>query len=410
MAGTPPSLWRNRDFMLLWNGQVVSTIGARAGTLAYPLLALALTGSPVAAGVVGFAQTLPYALFYLPAGTLIDRWNRKRVMLVADAGRALSVGTLVVAMPAGWLTMTQVVVVAFVEGALFVFFQLAESAALPHVVHRSQLSSALAQNQAREYGAELVGQPVGGVLFGIGRVLPFLFSAVAYVVSFVCVLLVRAPLQEKRETAPVRVLAGIRTGISWLVRQRLLRTLVILIGVTNIVFTPLPLVLIVRAQQLGASPALVGTVFSFLGAGAILGAIVTPWILRTLSNRAVLLGSLWLWATQLAVLPLLTDPIWLAVAIATTWVTGPAFNVLVGLYRYALTPDHLQGRTQSVARFVAWGTIPVGNLVGGLLVDAVGPILCAAILAAAMVLIALSASALPSVRGAPQAESLQPVE
>jgi predicted MFS family arabinose efflux permease len=395
--------------MVLWIGQVVSTVGARASALAYPLLVLALTGSPTIAGVVGFAQTLPYVLFYLTAGPFIDRWNRKHIMLVADAGRALAMGSLVVALLAGWLSVTQIVLVAFIEGALFIFFQLSESAALPHVVDRAQLSPALAQNQAREYGADLVGQPLGGVLFGLSRMLPFLFSVLTYVVSFLCILLVRPALQDKRERTPMHVLADIREGVGWLVRQRLLRTLVVLIGVTNVVFTPLPLVMIVRAQQLGASPALVGVMFSFLGGGAIVGAISTPWILRRVSNRSVLLGSLWLWTVQLAVLPLLGDPIWLGVAVATTWLTGPAFNVLVGLYRYALTPDHLQGRTQSAARFMAWGTIPLGNLVGGLLVGSIGPVSASVVLAGAMALIAAAASALPSVRHAPQTDSLEPV-
>ncbi|GAA3684080.1 hypothetical protein GCM10022224_055890 [Nonomuraea antimicrobica] len=238
-----PSLWRNRDFMLLRIGQVCSTIGARATTLAYPLLVLAVTGSPLAAGVVG---------------------------------------TLVVALLTGRATLAHVALVAFVEGALFVFFQLAESAALPHVVDRSQLPAALAQNQAREYGAELAGQPLGGVLFGLSRMLPFLFSTVTYVASFVRVLLVRPELQETRERTPLRVVADIREGVAWLLRQRMLSTLVVLIGVSDIVFTPLSLVLIVRAGELGASPAFIGGVFAFLGAGAVLGSLVTPWILRRL--------------------------------------------------------------------------------------------------------------------------------
>jgi predicted MFS family arabinose efflux permease len=345
---------------------------------------------------VGFAQTLPFVLLYLPTGSFVDRWDRNRIMLVADAGRAFALSTMVVAL------------VAFVESALFIFFQLSEAAALPHVVPRSQRSVALSQNQAREYGADLAGQPIGGVLFGLGRAFPFLFSVLAYLGSFICVWLVRLALQERREPTPMRVFADIREGIGRLIRQRLLRVLVVLIGTTNLVFTPLPLVMIVRSQQLGASPALIGAIFSFLGAGAILGAVVTPWVLRRWHNRTVLLGSLWLWAAQLAVLPWLGDPVWLGVAVATTAVTGPPFNVLVGLYRYALTPDRLQGRTLSAARFVAWGTIPLGNLVGGLLLGAIGPVSSAAVLAGAMALIAAVATVLPSLRGAPAADTLTP--
>ena len=187
----PPPLWRNRDFTLLWSGQVVSTIGTRVSSLAFPLLVLALTHSPAKAGLVGFAQTLPFLLFYLPAGALVDRWNRKRVMLVADAGRALALGSLALALALDRLTLVQIAVVAFIEGSLFVFFQLSEGAALPHVVPKEQLPAALAQNQARDQGADLAGQPLGGFLFGIGHLVPFVFDAVSYAVSFVRLLFVR---------------------------------------------------------------------------------------------------------------------------------------------------------------------------------------------------------------------------
>jgi predicted MFS family arabinose efflux permease len=248
------------------------------------------------------------------------------------------------------------------------------------------------------------------VLFGLGQALTFLFSTLTYLVSLLCVLGVRATLQDAdRERRLTRVVADIREGISWLLRQRLLTSLVILIGITNVVFTPLSLFLIVRAQALGASPALIGIVFALLGAGAVLGSVTTPWVLRRWRNRTVLLGSLWLWAALLTVLPFLNEVTWLGAAVAVTWATGPPFNVLVGLYRYALTPDHLQGRTQSAARFVAWGTIPLGNLLGGLLLGTIGTVPTAAALAGAMAVIAICASCVPSLRRAPQVDTLHPV-
>src|SRR5437588_9667230 len=117
-------LWRNRDFILLWSGQVVSTVGTRVTGVAFPLLVLAQTHSPAKAGLVGFAQTLPYMLFYLPTGALVDRWNRKHVMLVADAGRALALGSLGLALALHTFLLAQIIAVAFVEGTLFVFFSL----------------------------------------------------------------------------------------------------------------------------------------------------------------------------------------------------------------------------------------------------------------------------------------------
>src|SRR6266540_6468540 len=124
--------------MLLLGGQVVSTVGTRVSAIAFPLLVLAQTRSPAKAGIVGFAQSLPYLLFFLPAGALVDRWNRKRIMLVADAGRAVALGSVAVVLAVGSLRFAQIVAVAFVEGGLFVFFSLAETAALPQIVPKDQ--------------------------------------------------------------------------------------------------------------------------------------------------------------------------------------------------------------------------------------------------------------------------------
>ncbi|HEY3258821.1 MAG TPA: MFS transporter [Pseudonocardiaceae bacterium] len=397
-------LWRNRDFMLLWSGQVVSTVGIRVSSLAYPLLVLALTGSPATAGLVGFAQTLPFLLCYLPAGALVDRWDRKRVMLTADAGRALAVGGVAVALATATLALWMIVAAVFVEGVLFVFFQLAETAALPHVVPPEQLAPALAQNQAREQGADLVGQPLGGALFGISRVLPFAFDAVSYLVSFGTLLLVRPAFQASRTQSALsagRLRAEIAEGLRWLWGQRFLRALVALIGLTNWVFNALFLVVIVRAQQLGASPAAIGLLFAGYGAAAVAGALAAPALQRRLAPRLVILGSLWTWAAVVALQAAAAAPWQLGVVVALSAPLGPLFNVVVGRYRYALTPDRLLARATSVSRLVAWGTIPVGTLSGGVLAQAVGTVPTVLVLAAAMALIAAAATAMPTVRTPP---------
>jgi MFS family permease len=185
-------LWRNRDFLLLWTGQVVSTAGTRVSGLAYPLLVLAITGSAAQAGLVAAAQTVPFLIWFVPAGALVDRWPRKRVMLVADAGRAVALASVAVAVLSGRLVIGYVVVAAFAEGTLYVFFLLAETAALPYVVPRAQLPAAVAQNQARDHGATLIGQPLSGLLFGLSHALPFAFDAVSYLVGVA----MTAPIRE----------------------------------------------------------------------------------------------------------------------------------------------------------------------------------------------------------------------
>jgi MFS family permease len=399
-------LRRNRDFLLLWSGQVVSTIGTRITSLAYPLLVLALTGSPAKAGIVGFAQTLPFLLVFLPAGALVDRLNRKMVMLVSDGGRALALASIAVALAIHRLTLVQIALVAFVEGCLFVFFQVAETAALPNVVPKPQLATAVAQNQARDQGADLAGQPLGGLLFGISQLLPFAFDAASYLVSFTTMLFVRAPLQASRERARTRLRTEISEGIAWMWRQRFVRSIALLIGATNFVLNAVPLLVIVRARQLGASPALVGGLFAFFGAGALLGALVGPWVQRHIRARTVVIGSLWLWAVEVAVLVAMPNAVTLGLLLGVGAVFGVAFNVVVATYRYALVPDHLQGRTTSVVRMIAWGTIPLAQLLSGILAEHLGTGPSFLVFAGAMLLTAAAATIAPSVRRAPPIESL----
>src|SRR5947209_10752876 len=181
---TPPkkrgSLWRNRDYMLLWSGQVISSIGTQVSQLAFPLLILALTGSPAQAGFAGALRALPYIIFSLPAGALIDRWDRKRVMIICDIGRALSMASIPVALAFGHLSILQLYLVSLIEGTLFVFFNLAEVACLPRVVEKEQLPAASAQHEVTFGITSLIGPSLGGALYSVARMLPFLADAISY--------------------------------------------------------------------------------------------------------------------------------------------------------------------------------------------------------------------------------------
>ena len=412
LLGAPPSrrpgppLWRNRDFIILWSGQVVSTVGTRITSVAFPLLVLAQTGSPAKAGIVGFTQTLPYMLFYLPAGALVDRWDRKRVMLVADACRAAALGSLAITLATHTSTFAQILVVAFVEGSGFVFFSLSESAALPQVVPKEQISAAVAQNQARIQGADLVGQPLGGILFGLGRLLPFVADAASYLVSFVSLLFIRTEFQEQRERAGPRLWTEVGEGVRWLWRQSFLRAGVLLVAGSNFAFSAVILALIVRAKQLGASSATVGLILAFFGAGAIVGAIAAPWVQRHVHAKIIMVGSFWIWAAGAVATAFITTPYGLGAVWIFGALFGPMFNVSFSAYRYALVPDRLLARVGSVALVVAWGAIPLGQLTAGFLLDRLGSKETILWLAAAMATVAAAATASPSIRNAPRVEEL----
>ena len=371
---------------------------------------LAETHSPAKAGIVGFAQTLPYMLFYLPAGALVDRWDRKRAMLVADAVRAAALGSLAVALAAGSFTLVHVLVVAFCEGTGFVFFSLAESAALPQIVPREQLSAAVAQNQARIQGADLAGQPLGGALFGISRLLPFAADAISYSVSFVSLLFVRCAFQEEREPTPLRLRAEIAEGVRWLWHQRFLRAGVGLVAGSNFAFSAVLLALIVRANELGASSGTIGLILAVFGAGAIAGSIAAPWVQRRIHAKVVMIGSFWVWAVGTFATAFIDTPFGLAAVWIFGAAFGPMFNVSFAAYRYALVPDRLLARVGSVALVVAWGAIPLGQLTAGLLLDRLGAKETILWLAAAMAVVAAAATASPSIRHAPAVEELTPLD
>jgi MFS family permease len=402
----PPPLRRNRDFLLLWTGQVASTVGTRASSVAFPLLVLLLTGSPAKAGLVAFAQTLPFPLLFLVAGVVVDRVDRKLLLLVADGARAIAFASLVAALAVDRVVLAHILAVAFVEGAFFVFFRLAESAALPQVVPKEQLPTAVAQNQARDQGAELAGAPLGGLLFGFDRLLPFLFDAVSYAIGFVTLLFIRSPLQEDRPPREMRVREEVAEGFRWAWHQPFIRAIVVLVGGSNFAFNALFLVLIVRAKDLGASAALVGAMFAFLGVGAILGALVAPAVARRVPAKFVIIGSLWLWAFYPLALVGLTDVVVIGIVAGFVNVFGPIFNVVLSAYRYALVPDRLLGRVGSVILLVAWGTIPLGAISAGFLLEQFGAVMSMLVLAGVSFAVALGATLTRTVRNVPPVEEL----
>ena len=197
------TLRRNRDFVLLQAGQLLSSTGSSFTGVAYPLLALSLTHSPAKAGLVSFARLLPSPLLGLVAGVAADRWPRRRIMLAADVLRALSLGTLAVVVavePVFWV----VPVIALVEGTGDVFFGASSVGATRAVVPPAELPAAVGVQQARSASVGIAGPPIGGVLYGIGRAIPFAADAVSYAFSFLSLLAMRTPFQQERHRLDCR--------------------------------------------------------------------------------------------------------------------------------------------------------------------------------------------------------------
>lgn len=400
---TTPSvpLWRNRDFTLLWVSQVVSTVGTRVSAVAYPLLVLLLTGSPALAGVVGFFQTLPFLLLYLPGGAWVDRWDRRRTMVVCELGRAVALASVAVtAVVAGVhaISVVQLAAVAFAEGSLFVLFDLAEGAALPRLVTPDQVPTAVAWNQARTQGADLVGQPAGGILFAVSPALPYAVDAISYLLSGGAIAAIRTRLQGERAGSTDRLRTRIAEGVHFVARSAYLRETVAIVGWMNLVFNGAFLALIVRARDLGGSSTQIGFLLAAYGAGGILGALVAPTLHRRVPGRTLLVGIAWLWAALQVGLAAPPSLLGLAALIFVTNVFGAPFNVVITARLYEVVPEDLLGRVRSVVKIVAWGTIPVGTLLGGLLADGLGARTALLVLGLGLVPIAVASTLSPGMR------------
>jgi MFS family permease len=398
-------LRRNRDFVLLQIGQGLSTLGSTSTYVAYPLLVLALTHSPAKAGVVGFANVLPYALFAILAGVVADRVDRKRLMIAMDLVRAAAMVSIVAALAAGVLTFWQIAAASFVEGTAFVFFNIAEVGALRSVVPARQLQEAAAAEQSRYAAVTLAGPSIGGALFGLGRSLPFLLDAVSYAASILTLTWMRTPFQEARERDAAPLRTQVREGISWLWSHAYLRTSALIFAGQNFAFSGIYLVFVVIAKRHGLSSAAIGALIAVFGVASLAGALVAPRIAKLLSMRAIMLGNQWL-SSAIILCALAPGPYVLLACTLPIAFVSPTLNSVVVGYRTAITPDHLVGRVSSVARNLAQLAAPLGPLVAGFLLGAYSSRVTLLVLGGIALALAIVTTASPSIRNAPSLSEL----
>ncbi len=244
-----------------------------------------------------------------------------------------------------------------------------ELACPPQVVSKEQLPAAMGRTQATIGITNLLGPPLGGILFALRSILPFLVDAVSYGVSACSLILIRTPFQEKREVMVRNLCAEIGEGLRWLWNQPLLRTMALLTS-GNIFFgAGQPLIVIVVAQQHHASAATIG----LGGVGGILGSLIVGWVQRRFSFAQVIVSVLWLDVAFWLPLAALPSPLVLGLLIALLFFIGPFYNVTYISRRLAMTPDALQSRVNSVARLVALGFSPLGLALAGFLLQYSGP-------------------------------------
>lgn len=394
-------LRRNRDFRMLLVGAGASLLGTRVAVAAYPLLIIWGGGTPADAALIAFATLLPQLLFVLPAGALVDRWNRRRTMLACDVVGLSSMASLAVALLLDELWLPHVMAVAFLEGSAVIVYRLAERASVRHVVHPAHLGAALSQNEVRGQATGLIGQPTGSALYSVLRWLPFSFAMLTHAVAFVTLLTVRRNLQDER-TGPRRMLTTeIAEGFAWVWRHRFMRSAILLLGGSNLAFQVIGLTLVVIVKQGGYPPYMVGVIGLLGGAGGLLGAFTASRIMRRVPVQAILIGVLALWSVLILLVSVTTLPVGLGALMGGMAALGALLNVTAATYQIRVTPDAMQGRVTSVVVLIGSGLNSMGALLGGALLTAAGTSRAALITAAGMGSLALLAVCVPSIRRPP---------
>jgi MFS family permease len=370
MVGLPANYWR------LWTSSAASNLSDGIFFIALPLMAVRLTDSPVLVAGIGVASRLPWLVFVLVAGALADRLDRRITMRNVQVFRVLVVGGLGVLAVSGGLSLPVLYLAAFVLGIVETLFDTAAQSILPSLVDRDDLSKA----NGRLYAVELVmnafvGPPLGGLLMAVSVGLTLGGSAFGYLLAAISLTLISGSFRPQRSGAHTRITADIAEGLRYLVRHRLLRTLAVMVGVMNLASAATQAIMVlylVAPGPVGLSELGFGVIITTFALGSLAGSLLAERVERRVGRQAILLGAIVVGSVSMAVPGLTANPF----AVGASFAIGGAFivlwNVITVSLRQRIVPDALLGRVNSAYRLFAWGTQPLGALLGGVLAQLLG--------------------------------------
>ena len=368
-----------RDFRLLWIGETASLFGSSVTSLALPLVALqTLNAGTFTVATVAAAAWLPWLVIGLPAGALVDRWPRRRIMLACDAVSIAVLASVPAAAWLGTLTIAHLLVATLLTGVANVFFQTSYASYLPTVVGPADLPEANAKLQGSESAAQVAGPGLAGLLAQLfGAVTGLLADAVTFGVSAVCLLRIRTREEPAAGAAERRSLRHeIAAGLRFVARDGYLRVFAAYGALSNLLLVGYQAILVVfLVRTVGLSPGAVGLLSALTSLGGIAGAALAPWIVHRFGSARGLLLSKALCVPFALLIPLTGTGVALSCFVlgSTVLIGGVvAGNVISGSFRQAYVPPRMLGRAITSMQFVNYGTIPFGALLGGAIGTALG--------------------------------------
>ena len=365
-----------RNYWKLWGASAASNLADGVFWIAFPLLAVRLTDSPVLVAGIMAVGRLPWLVFVLFAGALADRLDRRRTMVSVAVVRALVAGGLAIGIAAGVVTLPMLYVTAFVLGVGETLFDTAAQSIMPNIVDRYRLSRA----NGRLYAVELmmnqfVGPPLGGFLAGVAIALAFASSSAAFVVGAIALVSLSGTFRPAAPARDSSVLEDIREGLRYLFGHRLLRTLALMVGVMNLASSAAFAVFVLYAVSpgpMGLNETGFGVLMTTLAAGSLLGSVVVERVERRLGRARLLFVAVLMSGLTLVTPGLTANPYIVGAAFALSGLGVVLWNVVTVSLRQRIVPDRLLGRLNASYRLLAWGSQPVGALLGGVVGEVFG--------------------------------------
>jgi MFS family permease len=384
VTARPQSLLRHPDFVKLWSAETISQAGTQVSLLALPLVAIVILGaSAFEVALLGTIEFLPFILFTLPAGVWVDRLRRRPILILGDLVRAASLISIPVAHALGGLTIYQLYIVGFINGIATVFFDVAYQSYLPALVDRAQLVEGNSKLEVSRSGAAIIGPGAAGALIGaITAPIAIVVDSISFLASAVFLFAIRRsePAPERHVDEQGRARGSMRRetmdGLRYVLGHPYLRSIAACTSVSNLfsqfVFA---IILVYLVRGLGFEPAVIGLTFSIGAAGFLIGALVANRIRARLGVGRTIILSAMLFGPGTLLIGVAPPDLALPFIAAGTFVggfSGVVYNINQVSLRQAITPERMQGRMNATMRFLVWGTIPIGSLIGGVLGTTIG--------------------------------------
>jgi MFS family permease len=366
--------------LLFWGAQSVSRVGSQVSGLALPLAAIfVLHATTFQVAALNVVDMLPWVLFSLPAGVWVDRLRRRPLMIAADWGRAVALGSIPVVYAYGGLTLAQLYIVGFAAGTLTVCFDVSYQSYLPALVERDELGDANSKLEVSSSGAQVAGPGIAGILVGaITAPYAIAVDAASFAASALFLSAIRR-VEELPETLAAtrrRMRTEIAEGLRFVVGHSIMRPFLIFVAWSNFFNTLLfSIFLVFAVRDLHLHAATIGVMFSLGSVGTLVGALTATRAARRFGIGPAMISFAALSGFALLLIPLARDGYAIPFIVAAQFVLGLCaigINVNGITLIQAITPDRMLGRTNASRRFVVWGVMPFGGLIGGALGSTLG--------------------------------------